>query len=350
MNTIFEAEKELCVNMQNSAVRLLEESILVMCTTTNDFNRLSSVVNLQTAMELLLKKYIQLSYGFQSILEQKSLKLRQSDPNSYLLLLNKGDLKTLGFEKIKKLLSNQKDAFAPIIENGQCPCLGIEYDYLEGLIEKFQSLRNRFMHLGIELNDQENKWISTDFFAMTIMFITLLLREIKKISTKPGSMGSIDTENTDLFDTPTDILRETLTAQTYGMLIANNSFYNSMWDLYSDAYDVNCYVCTKCGKESMFLNVHSHFSKCMCCGHVIYANYVDCNQCQTEGAVIYDHLNIEINRNVMPAYCYNCQQYLKVYQCPVCKQAYAYEKIDDIEERLYDCCMDNFRDREIAIH
>ena len=129
------SEEEVVVNLKKSGIYLLEKSINWF-KNSEILEMLLSISNMQIAMELLLKAYICRTYGFENILTAKMCRLRDTNYTAYLKELKRGQIKTLGFEELKTLLNDKKDTFSPVIEDGRCPCFGIEYDYLEGNFAK----------------------------------------------------------------------------------------------------------------------------------------------------------------------------------------------------------------------
>ncbi|GKI14658.1 hypothetical protein CE91St44_11430 [Oscillospiraceae bacterium] len=348
------AEEEIIVNLKKSGIYLLEKSISWF-EDSEILEILLSVTNIQIAMELLLKTYISRTYGFENILINKIRKLRDNNHTAYLKELKRGQAKTLGFEELKTFLKNKEDTFVPVIEKGSCPCFGIEYDYLEGSFARFQSVRNAFLHLGIESSDVDIKWLSTEFFCVLIVFISLLLREIDTIENRSVDgktyIPSVyaDVGDINLWSTPMDILMRHLSQETILKLRNNRSFMDDLCDFAMDAYDSNSYVCLKCGKEALFLDVYDGFAKCISCGECFMATYADCAICNSNQTVIYDRLNIEINKNIMPGFCYQCRKHPKVYQCPTCGLTYTYSHKAIPKSFFCECCEEHFCDRSIPV-
>lgn len=344
---ICEIEDSIYEGMERTSIKLLNESITRICNETTKYGKLLAVVDMQISLELLMKCYILKTYGFDEILTLKLRNLRLNNPIQYKELLLKNDIKTLGFNDIKKLLEQKSDVFAPIINKGCCPCFGLDYSYLEGEFDKFQSIRNRFVHIGTELSEEESKWIETDYFALVTMFISLLLREIDQLKNNPQYRPKVYGDYDNLWDTPVDIFRNHFTKSTLDALLNNKCFYSNLRDFASDAYEVESYTCTKCNKDALFLDVYDGFSKCVCCGDVVHAAYTDCQLCGHIHSVVFDKFNISCNNNIMPGFCYKCRKRMKIYQCPVCKNVYSYTSSKSIDDFLDECCKSNFKDRTI---
>ena len=73
---------------------------------------------------------------------------------------------------------------------------------------------------------------------------------------------------------------------------------------------------------------------------------IDGGQLNCEDELIKNYLNIKINGNVMQAYCYRCETKLKVYECPICRDAYSYNNQHPIKLFNSKCCEENFVDRK----
>lgn len=349
-----EHEKEIAANLKKTGIYLLDKSI---CSFQNaePAEMIVSISNMQISMELLLKAYVCQAYGFENILTKGMCNERNNNPTKYLEKLGRHQIKTLSFFELKRYIKEHEDTFAPVIEEGVCPCFGVEYDYLKGLFEKFQSIRNAFIHLGIMTSNEDIKWLSTDFFVMLIVFISLLLRELDKLEenleegeTYTPSVEA-DEESINLCFTPIDILIRHLSEKAIQMLRNNSAFLDNLCDFALDAYDSNVYVCPNCKKEAMFLDVYDGFSKCVSCGTCFEAAYADCAICNSEKTVVYDHLNISFNMNVMPGFCYQCQKHPKVYQCPVCGNTYTYSHKTVPTNFFFECCKEHFHDRSIPV-
>lgn len=346
------AEARVVQTLTNSGIYLLNNSIIHF-TAQDRPAALLSVSNMQTAMELLLKSYICRLYRFEDILLPKSQSVRRKNSTLYLQDLAAGRVKTIGFQELKQFLRERGDLFSPVIDEGCCPCFGLEYDYLEGCFDKFQSIRNAFFHLGIETSDADSRWLEADYFSMLTLFISLLLREIDALD-RSSTHGLPDYSSTlsylgddMLWQTPMDLLQKHLSPSAIAALRQNSLFMNSLYDFAADAYHADGYTCSRCGRETLFLDVFDGFSKCVNCGDVFMAGYTDCPVCQSEHTVIFDQLNIAINQNILPGFCFSCAKHPKVYQCPVCGLVYPYSSHHPIAELRFPCCKKHFRDREI---
>lgn len=351
---ILKIEDTMYNTLEKTSISLLDNSLLEMCNNTTNFGKLLATVNLQISLELLMKCYAIKLYGFEEVLTPKMKNLRINEPENYKSLLVENNIKTLGYNELVKLFERKRDVFAPIIRNGECPCFGVDFSYLEGEFDKFQAIRNKFVHIGAALSENDSKWIKIEYFSLVTIFISLLFREIDNLKDNSGyqprihDINSFYDEISNLYATPLDIFRRHLKGSTIDALISNEAFFTNLLDYASDAYsDSHCYTCYDCGKMSLFLNIFEGFSKCICCGSIFSAAYANCVLCGHSDSVIYDELNMDVNNYVMPGYCCNCKKHTKVYMCPTCGNVYPYKK--SISNYYSDCCERNFHDRFISI-
>lgn len=354
-NRISQLEESIKDNLEKNAKKILNISIIEINKTKEEYNNeiIIPILHLQTAIELLVKYYICNIYGFESILTCKYKKVKRDNVQQYINELEKNNIKTLGFNELKSFLEEKQDSFGYVIKEGKSPFFWIEYDYLEGIFDKFQQIRNGFVHLGINIDEGDKKWLESEFFTIIILFISIILREVdtfKEISKyNTNNPYKINLHNTNLFNTPIDILKKHLSSKAFNELLNNKCFESSIIDIAEDiGGNQGTYSCSECGKSTLVLNVDESegISKCFYCGDLFEAGYADCAICGDDNTVIYDYLNIKINGNVMQAYCYECKTNLKVYKCPTCECIYSYNGQHLIESFHFECCKENFKDRE----
>lgn len=347
-------EESIKDNIEKNAKKILNISIIEINKTKEEYNNeiIIPILHLQTAIELLVKYYICNIYGFESILTSKYKKVKKNNIQQYLNEIEKGNIKTLGFNELKSFLEEKQDSFGYVIKEGKSPFFWIEYDYLEGIFDKFQQIRNGFVHLGIDVDEEDKTWLETEFFTIIILFISIILREVdtfKQVLKYNTNPYKIDLYNTNLFNTPIDILKKHLSLKAFNELLNNKCFESNIIDIAEDiAGSEENYFCRECGKPALVLNVDESegLSKCFYCGDLFEAGYADCTLCGSDNTIIYDYLNIKCNKNVMQAYCYGCKTKLKVYKCPTCGCTYSYNVQHQIESFHFECCKENFKDRQ----
>ena len=148
MKEITNEETKIINVMEKNALQVLNDSIIEMHRNKNNISIVLGAMHLQIAIELYIKNYICKAYGFENILTDKFKKMRENDSKRYLNELSNYCIKTLGFNELKKVLESNDDYFGFVIKEGKSYLYNseIEYDYLEGLFEKFQDIRNNFVH------------------------------------------------------------------------------------------------------------------------------------------------------------------------------------------------------------
>ena len=103
---------------------------------------------------------------------------------------------------------------------------------------------------------------------------------------------------------------------------------------------INCsgisYSCPVCRKKTF----SPDNNLCYCCNlNLEYAvEYTDCLKCKNKNSVIFDHLNIEQNHNVMDGQCLHCDSRIKVLKCPKCGNTYTFLDKQELTKCTPDKC------------
>lgn len=351
MKKIIEQEELIKRSMWKNAKMILDKSIIGMNTTEAiaDNEIIIPILHLQIAIELFIKHYVCSVYGFEMILTKKYKKMRYEQAQQYIYDIENNEIKTLGFNDLKDFLAEKQDYFGYVIKEGKSYLFQNEYDYLEGVFDEFQQIRNSFVHLGTDLKEKEKKWLEDDFFTMIIYFISVVLRK-EYYFKKEHNIGEDEPNYLYLFNTSIDILKKFISEEANKALLNNKCFEENICSLAEDISQIQESVtCRKCGKATLALDIKGTdgISKCLYCGDTFRSDvYADCNACGYDNTVIYDYLNIKINGNVMQAYCYRCETKLKVYECPICRDTYSYNNQHPIKLFNSKCCEENFVDRK----
>lgn len=344
ISKVISKEIELSSNMEKNALLVLDSAIIEMSRIENDSLIIFPTMHLQIAVELFIKNYICRAYGFECILTSKFKKMRQKDIKQYLNELRYCTIKTLGFNELKDFLKKKKDYFGFVIKEGKSFLynLEIEYDYLKGLFDKFQNIRNNFLHLGIGLKEEDIRWIKNDFYVIIIYFLSTIFNKNKKIDIYE------ETEYVNFYITSIDILKSKLSKEARLALINDEDFEGQLVSIAEDISETKeAFKCGSCGKNTLALNIINSGgeSKCLYCGEYFEAYYCECMICKDD-TVIYDGLNIELNNHIIEGYCYKCDKKLKVYKCPACGNVYSYDSKHPIDFE-FECCESNFKDRQV---
>ncbi|HFE9700317.1 TPA: hypothetical protein ACGA34_000283 [Clostridium perfringens] len=345
INKINTEENKLIINMRKNALRILNKSIIDIGSNKNqDDSIIFSAMCLQVVIELLIKNYVCRVYGFENILNSKYKKIRKNNIGQYFSELKNFNIKTLGFNELKNFLSEKDDYFAGVINNGKSYLysLEIQYDYLIGLFNKFQNIRNNFLHLGIDLREEDINWIRDDFYVLIIYFISTIINKNKQVDIFN------ELRQKDFYITSLDILISNLSNEAQLVLYNDKKFEAELGSIAEDLSNTNeVFKCSKCGKDTLALDIvdSGGQTKCLYCGLCLDAYYCKCVICNDD-TIMYDELNMDNNNNVMPGYCYKCERKLKVYKCPVCGKVYSYNFQHPIDFN-WECCKGNFVDRNI---
>jgi len=340
-------ENEICRNLGEKAIHLLNKTIIDISNCSDD-DLVYELVHIQIVIELMLKYYISVFYGFDNILNKKHKNIKDHDPVAYLNNLNCTTIHTLGYMELVVFLEEKKDFFGYVVKDGVIPFYVAEYDYLHDTFRKFQDIRNNYVHLGIDLGIIEHKWIRDEYYEVVLVFLSSIMR---KIDERNGIDRLILFDNNDLDDTPVDVLKRCLTNAAFNSIRSKSYIIDRLVEIAEDASDMmGSYKCRGCSEETLVLNIldSEGISKCFYCGDFFQAAYTHCAICNSTGTVTFDDLNIGCNGNVMSGYCYECETRVKVYKCPICGNIYTYSRDGVIEGYIDDCCLESFLDRDVS--
>lgn len=346
INLINNLEKGVESAILRNAIMFLEKSILEIMPDDININEDNKIVfpimHIQIAVELFLKYYVSRVYGFENILSKSQANKKNSNLEDYCNIINSSKIHTRGFSELIELLKSNKDQFAKIISKGTVVFFDLNISYFEDTFKNFQKIRNDAVHSACILTFDERKWIKSNFTVLVIFFIYTLLKRVKNFeySLNPN----LNAEECTLDQTPIEIFQCYLSSETVEVLKNSTHYIAEIEDVAGDIGQ--CYKCPECSKQALVLNADEEgWSKCFFCGSLFKAEYTDCPLCKVEESVCYDHNNIKINGNCMPAYCNSCEERMNVYKCPECDNSYAYDIDHDISSFHSECCLENFKPR-----
>lgn len=247
---------------------------------------LQSITNFQAALELLTKFYLMRNGDWKTVVETSFHRSSEAD---ILKAIQNGNIKTTQFSDNKKLL---KDLI--LLDKTDL-----------SLMNKFQTLRNQVVHLGV-INPPQN------ILNEAILFFGSIIHKLEWQDTLPTD---------DQF--MTNSLSCLIGPALYQKLITNSSYVGDAIDRAHDHWDDVKY-CIECGNESWVLADNDDVRICYVCGlrgPEDAFGFIDCPNCKAEGALIYDALNIADNESI-PGKCCACTETIDVTQCPECEKVF----------------------------
>lgn len=238
----------------------------------------------QTAFELALVAYAIREYGISKILKAKD---RLRSPDEIRELFSRNELKTVGFD----------DLLADV-----GPSLFTEDEREQ--IQTFQRFRNKLLHLAHPFSEGDRYDLKYELIHFTC---SMLVRLIAK-------------SDDDL--TAAQVIAEHIKTESFKKLVRFPPFiYEIQRQAGMESEVITCIHCEHrtLAKEELI---------CYLCSWEYEAEgFTNCSRCSGNGTLIYDHLNIHLNENVMPALCLKCGESDSVYQCPRCENSCSIEEI-----------------------
>lgn len=281
INIVIDEENQINSNMEKNALLVLDKAIIEMSRSENDNSSIFSAMYLQIAIELFIKNYICKVYGFENILTSKFKKIKQNNITQYLNELRNHTIKTLGINELKNFLEEKDDYFGYVIKRGKSYLysLEIEYDYLEGLFDKFQTIRNSFLHLRIDLKEEDKRWIKRDFYVVIIYFLSTIFKKNRELEIYDQLV------EVDFYITSIDVLMSKLSSESRLALEDDIDFEEELASIAEDLSETNrAFKCTNCGKRTLALNIIGSVgqTKCLYCGLCLDGHYCKCAVCNDD--------------------------------------------------------------------
>lgn len=168
-------------------------------------------------------------------------------------------------------------------------------------ISQFQQLRNKLVHFRPVLYKDDLydlKYEMTDYIVHVI--VPLL----------PGGDSWPESEG----------IEAALDVRAFKKLVAFPPYVYAMARLASENSEV-VLTCLFCGNKTYAKEAQI----CYACNYDYEQHedeLVNCPKCRATGAVIFDHMNIEFNKNRAKGRCLNCGYEDIVFKCPKCSQTY----------------------------
>ena len=237
------------------------------------------IVNMQASLELLSKLFILQYEGWKSIVKNEYHNKSESE---IISAIKNGTIKTTPYGKNKDFISqeiylNEDDKY---------------------LLSSFQDHRNQVMHLGV-INP------SRDILNESIWFIVRIINQLNWQDTLPMKAQYL-----------ANSLESLLGEKLYKRLMSNSCYVDEAIDRAYELAPRDVKYCLQCGEEAWILN-DNDYRVCLVCGYRGDENtfgFTDCPLCNSEGTVVFDALNIDINEHINGKCC-SCRKLVPVSQC-----------------------------------
>lgn len=247
----------------------------------------------QMSIELSLKAFLIKETGIKTVIEQRDANKHDSEIWN---LFNNNNLHTKSYNDLKGVIIKRKD-------------LIWFQDVHKNYLNKFQTNRNRLVHLNLFLNSRDLSDLKSETIFVIVHILVPLLTDI----------------NFD-FESPTEFYEKHLTIDDFNKLISYKPYYEEMEKL--ALYPTGkAYNCPECYKRAY----STENDLCYCC-NLNYSDAVEyaiCNNCNEE-AVIFDPLNISLNNHRGNGLCLKCENKMEVYKCPECTSSYTFYSINEL--------------------
>lgn len=244
------------------------------------------VASLQISMELALKAYIIRRSGLVSIIDKVT---GQKTHSEILNLFKENKLKSLQFEQLKIFVSKNQNEYSSITSTD------VE------IMTDFQRYRNGIVHLSFNFHEG-------DYFDLKSDIIYFVVNILVKILSGDH-------------DRPSEFMENQF--GSYFNQLLNYPPYISAMEKFARTSSDKVFRCILCdritfGKETDY---------CYACNFEgeLAGEFINCVSCKELNSVMYDHLNISINDNMMNGRCLNCSNDCTVFKCPTCEIAYNFD-------------------------
>lgn len=296
--------KQIYDKIYGNAVMFLRRAIKELINKQGDvLEREQAVVScifIQMAVELGLKAYLIKTKSLESILQGRH---KNQFPQDLYRSFESGDLKTKTFEELKRIIVAEGQLFDQT-----------QIDY----INQFQRYRNQAVHFNLKLE-------SSDLYDLKYELIYVLVRVIIPILTEI---------NMD-FESPSEFYQNNLDKEDYKTLVKYRPYVEEMQKV-AAKHAFLVYDCIECGERTYSVDNEM----CYCCNlqFADFGEYITCTACKAPRSLIFDHLNIKSNNNIMSGLCLNCQERPQVFKCPDCGIAFPFYAKSELEGTCYSKC------------
>ncbi len=178
----------------------------------------------------------------------------------------------------------------------------------ENLINEFQKIRNKLVHINYTFSKNELYDLKNDltYFIVHVVMPTL----------------SEERHN------PSEIISIKIGSKSFKKLIRFPPYAKEM-NRIAKQNSNNVYRCIHCGNNSLATD-HSEEYCYSCCAELSHAGFIDCPYCKSERSMIYDALNISLQGDhTIKGLCLNCSSDDLVFLCEKCGVEIALEADGD---------------------
>lgn len=259
-----------------------------------------SCIFMQMAFELGLKAYLIKTKSLAIILQDKH---KNQSIETIYTAFEQGTLKTKSFEDLKKLVIADDELFNQT-----------QIDY----INRFQLYRNQAVHFNLNLESSDLYDLKYDLIYVLVYVIISILAEM----------------NMD-FESPSEFFDNHLDKEDYKTLISYRPYVEEMEKL-AITHARLVYNCIECGERTYSVDNEM----CYCCNlqFTDAGEYITCISCKKPQSLIFDHLNIASNGNLMNGLCLNCDERCEVFKCPKCGIAIPFYGKSELDGTCYTKC------------
>ncbi len=291
-------DNELINRLKKTCESYLRHTIEHLILQRDDYdNLLQIVINIQGALEAVIKLFIVKNKGYKEI---TIFKKHQYTYTEVQLLddLNNGLLKFCNYEELieKVNLSPTKESCINNLNDEF-----FEFDNeIKNIIKEFEKQRNQLIHIGLQSIKTES------FYNAIRLIISIFTHFYYEANSLYGSFN---------------YLEELLGSELFGKFVSLTGVKQEIETIALNKYDKKeLKYCFGCGFLSMYPK-HFDYYKCLFCGCEILEEFIYSENCPSCGKkeIIYDSLNIQDNLYVNGR-CSYCKKIFKISRCNNCNK------------------------------
>ena len=174
----------------------------------------------------------------------------------------------------------------------------------EYLINEFQKLRNKMVHLNYKFDESELYDLKYDltYFIVKVVIPTLTKEEVK----------------------PSQAIAENIDSKDFLKLVKFPPYAHEMHKVAKENAE-HVYCCVHCGNDSLSVDYGAEYCY-SCCEDLSHAGFINCPYCKSKRSMVYDALNIDCQKDrTLRGLCLKCGEDDLVYVCKKCGAEVALE-------------------------